>query len=181
MPDLLLLEDQGKRLVLRPFDVNPHSAICRKGIALESNGARSRGSHLQDVVIPLGLRFGIFAGANRGTVLATAGAVTVEEGLGSAFVNETTGYDGDALVIADRHCAGLNHRLALKVTLSGHQRPCAVQDAAVARQDRKREQKHCQRGSGKFSGCAYPHGNVNCTRRATGTGGRRDHADCSAC
>src|SRR5665213_1250709 len=89
-PALLALKDEGDRLVLRPVDADLHGAIRRKCIAFESHGAGLRGGHLQDVVIPLGLGLEVLAAMNRRTVLAVAGAVVIEEGLGDAFIFETT-------------------------------------------------------------------------------------------
>jgi hypothetical protein len=63
---------------------------------------------------------------NGGVVLGV-GDVAVEEGLGGAFIHETARDDDDALVIGDGHGAGLNHGLAGKIALGGHQRPGAVQ------------------------------------------------------
>src|ERR1039458_6179609 len=57
---LFVLEDQGDRLVLRPYDADHHGAIRGKGVAFESNRAGLRGRHLQDVVIPPGLTLEVF-------------------------------------------------------------------------------------------------------------------------
>src|ERR1035437_3898172 len=65
-PDLLVLEDEGDRLAIRPFNADRHGAIRGQGVAFESNRAGLRGGHLQHVVIPPGLALEVFAGANRG-------------------------------------------------------------------------------------------------------------------
>jgi len=147
---LFVLEDEGDRLVLRPFDADQHCAISGKGIAFESNRAGLRGCHLQDVVIPTGLGLEVFAVVNRGVVLAV-GDVAVEEGLGGAFIHETARDDDDAFTIGDRHSAGLNDGLAGKIALGGHQRPGAVQGAVIAREGGEREEEGRQDGPGNCS------------------------------
>jgi hypothetical protein len=143
---LFVLEDESDRLVLRPFDVDQHSAIRGKGIGFEGNRAGLRGRHLQDVVIPPGLTLEVFAGVNRGVVLAV-GHVAVEEGLGGAFIHETARDDDDALPIGDRHGTGLNDRLSGKIALGRQQRPSAVQGAVIAREGGEREEEGRQDGS----------------------------------
>src|ERR1017187_2460839 len=144
---LFVLEDQGDRLVLRPYDADHHGAIRGKGVAFESNRAGLRGRHLQNVVIPPGLALEVFAGMNRGVVLGV-GDVAVEEGLGGAFIHETARDDDDAVPVGDRHGAGLDDGLAGKIALGGHQRPGAVQGAVVAREGGEREEEGRQDGSG---------------------------------
>src|SRR5208283_5488327 len=85
---LLVLEDEGDRLVVRPDDADHHGAIRGKGVAFECNRARLRGRHLQNVVIPPGLTLEVLAGVNRGVAL-TVREVPVKESLGGAFVYET--------------------------------------------------------------------------------------------
>lgn len=62
-------------------------------------------------MIPLGFALEVFAGVNRGIVLAV-GDVAVEKGLGGAFIHETARDNDDALPIGDRHGAGLDNGLA---------------------------------------------------------------------
>ena len=142
-----MLEVERDGLVLGAFDADQHGAIRGEGVVFERNRAGLRGCNLQDVVIPLGLRFEVLASVNRGAVLAIARAVVVEEGLGGPFILETARDDDDALMVADRHRTGLNDWLAGKVALGGDQRPGAVQDAVVARQGGEREQERCQGNS----------------------------------
>ena len=116
---LLALEDKRDGLALRPNDVHQHGLIRGKGVAFERNRAGLRGRHPQNAVIPPGFGLEIFAGANRGVVLA-AGAVVVEEGLCGAFIGKTPGDDDDALPVADGHSSGLNDGLAGKIALGGY-------------------------------------------------------------
>lgn len=90
-------------------------------------------------MIPLGFTLEVFAGVNRGVVLAV-GDVAVEKGLGGACIHETTRDDDDALPIGDRHGAGLNDGLAGEIALGWHQGPGAVQRAVVASERRKRQE-----------------------------------------
>ncbi len=84
-------------------------------------------------MIPTGLALEVFASVNGGVVLAV-GDVFVVEGLGSAFIDETTGDDDNAVPIGDGHGAGLNDGLAGEVALRGHQRPGAIERAVVSRE-----------------------------------------------
>jgi hypothetical protein len=143
---LLALEHEVKQLVLRPFDADHHGAIRRKTIAFESDGAGVGGGHLQDVVIPLGLGL-VLTGMNGPAIFAVAGTVAVKEGLSGAFIYETARDNDDALVVADRYRASLNHRLAGKVALGGYQRPGAVEGAMIARKDRGSEEESRPDGS----------------------------------
>jgi hypothetical protein len=115
---LLAPEDQGDRLAMRSFDADRHGSIRGERITFESNHAGLRGCHLQDAVIPVGLGLEVLPRVNGGVVLA-AGAVVVEKGLGRAFIHEAARDDNDALLIADRHCAGLNHGWPAKSLLVG--------------------------------------------------------------
>jgi len=146
-----VLEDESDRLVFRSFDADQHSAIRGQSVAFESNRAGLRGRHLQDVVIPPGLALEVFAGVNRGVVLAV-GDIAVEERLAGAFINEAALDDDDALPVVDSHGAGLNYALAGKIAVGGHQRPGSVQRGAVAREGGKREEEGRQDGSGNSSG-----------------------------
>jgi hypothetical protein len=67
---LLTLEDEHDRAVPLRFNADKHGAIRRKIVAFDCNGAGLRSRHLQDIVIPSGLAFEIFAGVNRGVVLS---------------------------------------------------------------------------------------------------------------
>ena len=96
-------------------------------------------------MIPSGLAFEVFASVNRGIVLGVSD-VAVEVGLGGACVHETARDDDNALPVGDRHRAGLNHGLAGKIALGGHQRPGAVQRAVVAREGGEREEDGRQDG-----------------------------------
>jgi Type I phosphodiesterase / nucleotide pyrophosphatase len=127
---LFALEDERDRLALRPYDTDHHVTIRGQRVAFESNRSGFRGGHFQDVVIPFGLAFEVFAAVNRGVVLAV-GDVAVEEGLGGAFIHETARDNDDTLPIGDRHSTGLNDGLAGKIALGGYQRPSAVQGAVV--------------------------------------------------
>ena len=98
------------------------------------------GRHLQNIVIPPGLAFEVFAGVNRGVVLGV-GEVAVEEGLGGAFIHEIARDGDDALPLVNRHGAGLNDGLAGKIALGGDQRPGAIQSAVVVREGTEREEK----------------------------------------
>ena len=135
---LFALEDERDRLLLGPYDADHHGAIRGKGVAFDSNRTGLRGRHLEDIVIPPGLGLEVFAGVNRGVVLAV-GKVAVEEGLGGAFIRETA-RDGDVtLTLVDRHGTGLNDGLAGKITLGGHQSPGAVEGGMLVREGRDRE------------------------------------------
>ena len=143
-----MLEVERDGLVLGAFDADQHGAIRGEGVVFERNRAGLRGCHLQDVVIPLGLRFEVLASVNRGAVLAIARAVVVEEGLGGPFILETARDDDDALMVADRHRTGLNDWLAGKIALGGHQSPHPVQGAPVARHGGEREEQDRSDNSG---------------------------------
>jgi len=85
----------------------------------------------------------VLAVVNRGLVLAVC-HVAVEEGLGGALINETSG-DGDVtLPLVDRHGAGLNDGLACKIAPGGHECPGAVQGGVIARKGRECEQESRQ-------------------------------------
>jgi len=101
-------------------------------------------------MIPLGFTFEVFAGVNRGIALAV-GDITVEKGLGGAFIHETARDDNYALPVGDRHGAGLNDGLAGEIALGGYRCPGAVQCAVVARERRECEEGR-QNGSGNCSG-----------------------------
>jgi len=122
---LLALEDQGNRVVLRPCHADQHGAIRGQTVAFVCNGAGLRGCHLQDVMIPLGFTLEVFAGVNRGAVLAV-GDVAVEERLSVAFIHEAARDRNVALPLVNRHSAGLNDALAGKIALGGHKRPGTV-------------------------------------------------------
>jgi hypothetical protein len=151
-----VLKDECYRLVIRSFDADQHGAIRRQAVAFESNRSGLRGRHLQDVMIPPGLAFDVFAAVNRGVVLAV-GDVAVEEGLGSTFIHEAARDNDDALPIGDRHRPGLNHGLAGKIAPGGHQGPGAVQGLVVAGKGRKGEQKRRQNGPGDCVDRVCPH------------------------
>jgi hypothetical protein len=136
----LMLEDQGEGLVLGSLNADHHRAIRGKRVTFNGNRAGFGGRHLQDVVIPLGFTLEVFAAVNRGAVLGV-GDVVVEEGLGCTCVYETGGDDDDSIPLVDRHGAGLNHGLAAKIALGGHQRPSTVQGAVVSPKGGEREQE----------------------------------------
>ena len=131
---LFALEEERNRRVLRPYDADHHASIRGKRVGFERNGAglHIRVRHFQDVVIPSGLRLELFAGVNRGAVGAV-GKVAVEESVAGAFILETA-RDGDiAIPLVDCHGAGLNHRLAGKIALGGHQSPGSVERGVLVR------------------------------------------------
>jgi hypothetical protein len=78
----LFLEDQRDWFVLRSYNADQHRAVRGQTVALYSNRAGPRGRHLQDVVIPVGLAFEIFAIVKRFAVLAV-GDVAVKDSLGA--------------------------------------------------------------------------------------------------
>src|SRR5450759_3474017 len=100
-PDLLMLEDEGDRLVLRPIHADHHAAIRGQGVTFEGNRAGLRGCHLQHVVIPPGLALEVFAGVNRGAAVGV-GHIAIEEGLGGACIHETA-RDGDDAPVSYTH------------------------------------------------------------------------------
>jgi hypothetical protein len=129
---LLALKQEGDRLVLRPYDADHHAAIRGKRVRFERNHAGLCIRHLQDVVIPLRLGLEVFARVNRGIVF-TVGNVAVEESVASAFILEIA-RDGDVTIpLVDCHGAGLNHGLAGKIALGGHQGPGTIQGGVLVR------------------------------------------------
>jgi len=143
---LLVLEDQGDRLVLGPYHADHHSAIRGKGVTLESNRPRLRGGHLKNAVIPAGLALEVFAGMNCGVAFGIR-HIAVKVGLGSAFIHETAGDGDDALAVVDRHGTRLDDGLTGKIALGRYQRPRAVEGTVVPRDSRQREEKRRQDGS----------------------------------